>query len=52
MKEIIPIKKDIVFKTLIGEITSINLDLDYKIKEDLIDGNVILEGSYKKTLLQ
>ena len=49
MKEIIPIKKDIVFKTLIGEITSINLDLDYKIKEDLIDGNVILEGSYKMT---
>ncbi len=49
MKEIIPIKKDIIFKTKIGEITNINLDLDYKINNDLIDGNVLLNGTYKMT---
>ena len=49
MKEIIPLKKDILFKTIIGEITNINLDLDYKVKDDLIDGNVILSGTYKMT---
>jgi len=49
MREIIPLKKDILFKTKIGEITNINLDLDYKVSDDLIDGNVILSGTYKMT---
>lgn len=49
MKEIIPLKKDIIFKTKIGEITNIDLDLDYKINNDLIDGNVLLSGNYKMT---
>lgn len=49
MKEIIPLKKDIIFKTKIGEITSINLDHDYKIGDDLINGTIYLNGSYKMT---
>ena len=49
MREIIPLKKDIVFKTLIGKITSIDINHDYKVKDDLIEGNVILSGSYKMT---
>ena len=49
MREIIPIKKDILFKTSIGEITNIDLDYDYKINENLIEGNIILNGSYKMT---
>ncbi len=49
MKEIIPLKKDILFKTKIGEITNINLEHDYKIKDDIIEGNVFLSGSYKMT---
>ena len=49
MKEIIPLKKDIIFKTKIGEITSIDVDLDYKVKDDLISGNVLLNGTYKMT---
>ena len=49
MKEIIPLKKDIIFNTVIGEITNINLDNDYKIKDELIEGNVSISGSYKMT---
>jgi len=49
MREIIPLKKDIIFKTKIGEITNINLDHNYKIKDSIIEGNVILSGSYKMT---
>ena len=49
MREIIPLKKDIVFKTTIGKIVNINLDHEYKVKDNLVDGYVILTGSYKMT---
>ena len=49
MKEIIPLKKDIVFKTKIAEVTSINLEHDYKILDDMVEGTVYLSGSYKMT---
>lgn len=49
MQEIIPLKKDIIFKTKIGEITNVDLDLDYKLKEETIIGNVLLSGTYKMT---
>ena len=49
MKEIIPLKKDIVFKTKIGEITNINLDHNYEVKDNLIEGYVLLYGTYKMT---
>lgn len=49
MKELIPLKKDIIFKTKIGELTNINLDHDYKLNNDLIEGTVLLSGTYKMT---
>lgn len=47
MKEIIPLKKDIIFKTKIGEITNISLEHDYKILDDLVEGEVNINGTYK-----
>lgn len=49
MNEIIPIKKDIQFKTKIGELTDISLDYDYKINNDLIEGTLDVSGTYKLT---
>ena len=49
MNEIIPLKKDIIFKTWIGEITNITLDYDYKIDNDMVIGGVDVSGSYKMT---
>ena len=49
MKEIIPIKKDIIFKTKIGELNNISLDYDYKINEDVVTGTVAISGTYKMT---
>lgn len=49
MEEIIPLKKDIIFKTKIGEITNINVEHDYKIQDELVNGNVIISGTYKMT---
>ena len=49
MNEIIPLKKDIIFKTRIGEITNITLDYDYKIDNDMVIGSVDVSGSYKMT---
>lgn len=49
MREIIPIKKDILFKTTIGEITNIDLDHNYKINNDLIEGTININGTYKMT---
>lgn len=48
MKQIIPFEKDILFKTKIGELTSILLDNDLILKgEDLIIGNFYIKGTYK-----
>lgn len=49
MKEIIPIKKDIIFKTKIGELNNISLDHDYKINDDVVTGTVAISGTYKMT---
>ena len=49
MKEIIPLKKDVIFKTIIGEICNISLDYDYKIDNDLVNGCVDVSGSYRMT---
>ena len=49
MREIIPLKKDILFKTIIGSITDINLDHEYKVNDNLIEGNVTIYGNYKMT---
>ena len=48
MRQTIPFKKDITFKTKIGEITAISLDNDLMLKgEDLISGNFYISGTYK-----
>ena len=49
MKQIIPLKKDIIFKSKIGDITNINLEKDYKIKDDLLEGFINVFGTYKIT---
>lgn len=49
MREIIPFKKDILFKTRINEITDISLEHDYKIMDNMIEGEFILSGTYKMT---
>ena len=49
MNEIIPFKKSILFKTAISSISDINLSYDYKIYDDIIEGNFDLYGSYKMT---
>ena len=50
MKQIIPFKKDITFKSVIGELTSISLDNDLQLKgEDLVVGNFYIKGRYKLT---
>ena len=47
MNKIIPINKDLEFKTSIGDITSIALDKDINTNEDSITGNLIVSGTYK-----
>lgn len=49
MTELIPLKKDIIFKTKIGEITSIDVEHDYKVKNDVVEGKLTLKGTYKMT---
>jgi len=47
MKNIIPFKKDVIFKTNISEITSISLENTLMIKNDVIKGEFIVNGEYK-----
>ncbi len=47
MKNIIPFKKDVIFKTNINEITSISLENTLSIKDDTISGDFIVSGEYK-----
>ena len=49
MNNIIPFKKSIIFKTKINEITDISLTHDYKILDNMIEGELYLSGSYKMT---
>lgn len=48
MRQTIAFKKDITFKTKIGEITAISLDNDLMLKgEDIISGSFYISGTYK-----
>lgn len=47
MKNIIPFKKDVIFKTNLNEITSISLEHTLIIKDDSIKGDFIVSGEYK-----
>ena len=50
MKQIIPFKKELLFKTKVSEITSISLEHTLNIKqEDLISGEFHINGDYKMT---
>ena len=50
MRQIVSLEKEIVFKTMIGEICSISLEHDLAfINESEIDGNLIISGTYKMT---
>ena len=47
MKKILKLEKELLFKNNIKEITSISLDSDYKIEDNFVFGNFIIEGEYK-----
>ena len=49
MKQLIPFKKDIIFKTKISEITSISLEHTLELDDDMISGDFIISGDYKMT---
>lgn len=50
MKQIIPFKKELLFKTKVSEITSISLEHTLSLKnDDLISGEFIVSGDYKMT---
>lgn len=49
MKKKIPFTKEIPFKTMISEITDINLEHDLEILDTTIEGNFIVSGKYKMT---
>lgn len=47
MKKIVPFTKDLMFKTKIGEISSIALDNTLKLDNELVSGEFIISGTYK-----
>ena len=47
MKNIIPFKKDVIFKTNISEVTSISLENTLTVNEDIVKGLFIVSGEYK-----
>lgn len=47
MKNIIPFKKDVIFKTNISEITSISLENTLSLENDEVKGEFIVSGEYK-----
>ena len=50
MKQIIPFKKELLFKTKVSEITSISLEHTLSLTtDDLISGEFIITGDYKMT---
>lgn len=47
MKNIIPFKKDVIFKTNLSEITSISLENTLSLDKDKLSGDFIVSGEYK-----
>ena len=47
MKKSLKLEKELLFKNNIKEITSISLDSDYKVEENKVVGNFIIDGEYK-----
>lgn len=51
MKNIIPFKHDIIFKTNINEITSISLENTLSIYDNKLSGDFIVSGEYKEDII-
>ena len=50
MKQIIPFKKELLFKTKVSEITSISLEHTLSLtRDDSVSGNFYISGDYKMT---
>lgn len=49
MEQIIPFKKKIDFKTNVNSISSLTLEHDYKVLENMISGTFIVSGTYRAT---
>ena len=49
MKETIEFKKDIIFKTTIQEMTELDVTHEYKVLDDVIEGEFHVSGEYKMT---
>ena len=50
MRQIITLEKEIAFKTMVGEVSSISLEPDLSfINDSEIEGNLIVSGTYKLT---
>jgi len=47
MKKSLKLDKELLFKNNIKEITSISLDSDYKVEDNYVVGNFIINGDYK-----
>ena len=47
MKESFKIEKELLFKHNIKDITSISLDRDYKVDNNVVNGNFLVNGEYK-----
>lgn len=52
MKKIIPFKKDLVFINNIYEITSISLEHNFKVDDNEIRGEFIINGDYSKNIIE
>ena len=50
MRQIITLEKEIAFKTMVGEVSSISLEPDLTfINDSEIEGNLVISGTYKMT---
>lgn len=49
MKQIIEFKKDIILKTFVNEISELNISHEYKVMDDVIEGDFYVNGEYKIT---
>ena len=50
MRQIVNVEKEIVFKTMLGEVTCISLEDDLSFVNDSeVEGNLIISGTYKMT---
>jgi stage VI sporulation protein D len=50
MKKVVPFTKTITFRTMIAEITNIEVKHNLKLKSDYeIDGDILIDGTYKMT---